>query len=231
MIHDRTIKQFGIEMFTKLSNQRIMIVGVGGVGGYAVEALARFGIKHLTLVDDDHVEQSNINRQLCALQSTIGMSKVTVFKNRIADIDPSIVVVPYEHRFNASTKQILFNQPIDYVIDAIDSLDDKTLLIETCLDLKIPFVSVMGTGNKLAPEQLQVMPLHRTQMDPIARILRKAFKHHPDYKKITTICSFEAPTFEEKIIGGPTSNAYVPGSAGLLAASVAIRTLLKQIEE
>jgi tRNA A37 threonylcarbamoyladenosine dehydratase len=231
MIHDRTIKQFGIETFTKLSNQHVMIVGVGGVGGYAVEALARFGFKHLILVDDDHVESSNINRQLCALQSTLGMSKVAVFKSRIADIDPTITVDTHDQRFNASTKHTIFNQSIDYVIDAIDSLDDKAELIKTCLDHKIPFVSVMGTGNKLAPEQLQVMPLHRTQMDPIARILRKDLKHHPDYKKITTICSFETPTFEERIIGGPTSNAYVPGSAGLLAASVAIRALLKQIEE
>ena len=228
MIHKRTIKQFGDSQFNTIINHTVLIVGVGGVGGYTVEALARFGIKKLILVDDDVVESSNINRQLCALQSTVGKSKVDVFKSRINDINPDIEVVALYERFNEEST-VLDDYPIDFVIDAIDSLKEKTLLIKLCLDKEINILSVMGTGNKLEPESFRIMPLYKTSMDPIARILRRNLKTHRHFKKIQTVCSTETPKQFDDNKQVPASNSFVPASAGLLAASYIIRELIKTV--
>lgn len=229
MIHERTIQQFGNEEYSRIIDHTVCIVGVGGVGGYAVEALARFGIKKLIIVDDDTVEASNINRQLCALHSTVGLKKVDVFKNRILDINPEIEVVALYERFNAEST-LLTDYDIDFVIDAIDSLKEKTSLISQCLDLNIKIVSVMGTGNKVEPESFKILPLHKTSMDPIARILRKQLKMHSKYKTIQTVCSIETPEQFEKSKQVPASNSFVPASAGLLAASYIIRVLTNQLD-
>lgn len=228
MIHKRTIKQFGDETFNHLINHTILIVGVGGVGGYAVEALARFGFKKLILIDDDTVEESNINRQLCALYSTVGLNKVDVFKSRINDINKEIEVIALNERFNENST--VFNDyEIDFVIDAIDSLKEKTNLIEQALDHDVKIISVMGTGNKVEPESFKLMPLHKTSMDPIARILRRNLKTHDKYKTIQTVCSIETPKQFDDNKQVPASNSFVPASAGLLAASYIIRVLTNQL--
>jgi tRNA A37 threonylcarbamoyladenosine dehydratase len=230
MRESRTVQQFGKNNYNALIDHTVMVVGVGGVGGYTVEALARFGIKHIIIVDDDIVEPSNINRQLCALESTIGKYKVDVFKARILDINPTIRVTAIKQRFTSDSKALISNQPIDFVVDAIDSMKDKIALIETCLDHDIDFISSMGTGDKIAPESLEVIPLYKTKIDPIARKLRKHFKNHSNYKCINTICSYELPQFESKESFNPTSSAFVPAAAGLIAGSVVIRSLLASIK-
>lgn len=229
MIHERTIQQFGNKEYTRITDHTICIIGVGGVGGYACEALARFGFKRLIIVDDDIVEASNINRQLCALHSTVGLKKVDVFKSRIKDINPEIEVVALYERFNESST-LLIDYKIDFVIDAIDSLKEKTTLISKCLDLNIKSISIMGTGNKVEPESFKIMPLYKTSMDPIARILRKQLKHHTKYKTIQTVCSIETPQQFDAKNHVPASNSFVPASAGLLAASYIIRILTNQFD-
>ena len=227
MIHSRTQLQFGETTYKKITHHTVMVVGLGGVGGYVVESLARFGIKHLILVDHDVVEESNINRQIAATHSTIGELKVDVLKKRIKDINPDILVTTYPTFYNADTKTNLLNHDIDFIVDAIDTITFKIDIAKTCLDRNIPHIAVMGTGDKLAPEQLQLTPLYKTQTDPIARVMRRKLKHHPHYKKIQTVCSFEQPHAKDKVGRTPSSNAFVPASAGLLAASYVIRYLLE----
>ncbi|MCF7925322.1 MAG: ThiF family adenylyltransferase [Candidatus Izimaplasma sp.] len=225
MIQNRTKNQFGDTLFNDITNHTVMIVGVGGVGGYVVEALARFGIKHLILVDHDTVELSNINRQIVALHSTVNKQKVAVLKERVKDINPDILVTTYPVFYDATTKDMIFKEKIDFLVDAIDTITYKIDIVKSCLDNNIKFITVMGTGDKIAPEELKLVPLHQTQIDPIARVMRRKLKHHPQYKQIQTVCSFETPRALNKQGRTPTSNSFVPASAGLLAASYVIRSL------
>ncbi|MEC9484348.1 MAG: ThiF family adenylyltransferase [Candidatus Izemoplasma sp.] len=230
MIHARTQRQFGEETYQKLINHTIMIVGLGGVGGYVAESLARFGIKHLILVDHDTVEASNINRQIVALHSTIGNLKVDVLKKRITDINPEIEITVYPVFYNADTKTKLFEHKIDFIVDAIDTITYKIDLAKECLNRDIGHIAVMGTGDKLGPENLNIMPLYKTQTDPIARVMRRKLKTHPGYKTLQTVCSFEQPSAINKEGRTPTSNAFVPASAGLMASSYVTRYLLEKIK-
>lgn len=209
----------GDETFDNLQNKSVLIFGLGGVGGNACEAIARSGFGTIILVDKDVVDESNINRQIIALDSTINQDKVTVMQNRIYDIDPSITVIPFKTFYNFETKNDIWDTKPDYVIDCIDTITFKIDIIKHCLANKIECISVMGTGNKFHPEQLDIVPLHKTQYDPIARVLRNKLKTEPQYKTIMVVASKEVPRKTDSTTSSPSSNSFVPNTAGLLAAS------------
>lgn len=216
-----------------LKNKTVCIFGVGGVGGFVCEGLARIGIGHLILVDHDQVSISNLNRQIIALHSTIDQYKVDVMKKRILDIDPTIKVDVYKEFYLKDQGLEKIYENADYVVDAIDTVSAKIELIVQCQARNIPIISSMGTGNKMHPEMLEVSDIYQTDVDPLARVMRRELK-----KRAITSCkvvySKEKPmkpciqeTFAQKKVT-PGSSPFVPSSAGLLIASVVTKDLLNQ---
>ncbi|MBP5678229.1 MAG: tRNA threonylcarbamoyladenosine dehydratase [Bacilli bacterium] len=208
-----------------LKNKSVLVLGCGGVGGYTIEALARSGIGTLILVDYDTVELTNINRQIIALESTIGKKKVDVFEQRIHDINPDCKVIPIAEMIDASNMELLFQTPIDYLVDACDMMTTKKMVIVECLKRKIPFISSMGTGNKMDPSLLEIVDLRKTVNDPLARILRKFLKDEKISKKVMVLSSREVPVKTGDRT--PGSSAFVPPAAGIMIASYIVREFLK----
>ena len=220
----RLEKVIGSDNVNDLSKKSVLVLGVGGVGGYVVEALARSNIGTLILVDYDKVEESNINRQIIALNSTIGKSKVDVLEERIKDINSGCKVIKIDKFINNSNFLELFDNNIDYFVDACDTVLVKKLVIKECLKRNIPFISSMGTGNKLDPSKLEIIDIRKTVNDPLARLLRKFVKDEKINKKVMVLSSKELPikTGERT----PGSTAFVPSSAGLLIASYIVRSFI-----
>ena len=214
------------ENWQRLQNSTVLVIGLGGVGGYVIEALARSGIGSFILVDYDRIDETNINRQIIALTSTIGRQKTEVWKERIKDINPDCQVVLYNMFYQENTKDTPFQEKVDYVIDACDTIASKKLIILECVKRKIPLISCMGTGNKLDPSQLYLADIRKTDYDPLARILRKWVKEEQIKEKILVLCSHEQPIKTNQ--RAPLSSAFVPSSAGLLIASCVIKDLLKE---
>ena len=230
----------GIE---KLRNSRVIVFGVGGVGSYTVEALARSGVGHITMVDFDEISESNINRQLHSLRSTIGKSKIDVMKERILDINPDCKVV--KRLVYDDIDEVLGNNKYDFVVDAIDVIGSKINLIEYCAKNKINIISSMGFGNKMHPEMVEIAKIKNTSVCPMARTIRSILKK----KGITNVpvaFSKEIPVqpdkselFKEELPTEfrennkiprkttPGSNSFVPGTAGLVLASYVVRKLLE----
>ena len=223
---ERFEKLIGTESLLNLSRKTVCIVGLGGVGGYVLEALARSGITSFVLVDFDIVDRTNINRQIIALQSTIGQKKIEAWKKRLLDINPEIRVIAYDFFYQDTYEATLFQNKIDFLVDACDSIPAKENLIQACLTRKIPFISSMGTGKRLDPSKLYITDLTKTSYDPIARILRKWAKDQGIKAKIPVLTSTEIPRKSE----GTTvsSCAFVPSSAGLLIASYVVSQLQKK---
>ena len=171
-------KLVGIDNINKLSNKSVLILGVGGVGGYVTEALARSGIGTLILVDFDIIDETNINRQIIALTSTIGKKKVDVLESRVKDINPLCNVIKIDKFIDNSNLEDLFNNKIDYFVDCCDTMTTKKGVIKLCIKNNIKFISSMGTGNKLDPTKLDIMDIRKTVNDPLARILRKLWFYH-----------------------------------------------------
>lgn len=212
----------GEEAVASFSCKTVLVLGLGGVGGYVAEALARSGIGKLILVDDDVIDITNINRQLIALHSTIGKKKVELWKQRIYDINPNCEVCIIDSFITAENGELLFHYPIDFFVDACDTVGTKKYVLKKCLALKIPFLSCMGTAKKVDPSKLQIEDLRNTYNDPLARILRKFVKDERITGKIPVLFSTEVAV-PIKQLG---STAFVPSSAGLLIASYVIRSLL-----
>jgi tRNA A37 threonylcarbamoyladenosine dehydratase len=219
MVFSRLSQLIDENQIQALTKKTVAIVGVGGVGGHAAEALARSAFSNIILVDFDKVEKSNINRQIVALHSTIGLYKVDVLEKRIKDINPACNVITLKFKYTSQNKEALFTFPIDYIIDAIDSLPDKINLIEEAMSRNIKIISVMGTGRKLHADYLSVMPLSKTSYDPIAKILRKRLKDTIDLKKLPVVSSVEKAKDNADDSLGPGSNAFVPSVAGIIAAN------------
>lgn len=221
-MYDRFELLVGSDKFTRISNLTVMIVGVGGVGGYVVESLARCGVKKLILVDYDKVEITNFNRQIIASKSNLGKFKVDAFKERVEDISKTEVeVVP--KRFS---KDLLDIYSPDYLIDCVDDISAKCEMIKICLDKKIPFISSLGTGKRLDPSKLEITTLDKTSYDPLARILRKFVRDEKIKGKIPVMFSREEPLqIDSRKIA---SCSFVPSSAGLLIASWVIQEELKK---
>ena len=232
----------GIE---KLRNSRVIVFGVGGVGSYTVEALARSGVGHITMVDFDEISESNINRQLHSLRSTIGKSKIDVMKDRILDINPDCKVELVKRLVYDDVDEVLGNNKYDFVVDAIDVIGSKINLIEYCAKNNINIISSMGFGNKMHPERIEIAKIKNTSVCPMARTIRSILKKKgitnvpvafskeiPVQPNKSELFKEEMPTeFREnnKIPRKttPGSNSFVPGTAGLVLASYVVRKLLE----
>ena len=223
---DRLSKVIGKENVTDLFDKSVLVLGCGGVGGYVIESLARSNIGTLIIVDFDTIELTNLNRQIIALDSTIGKYKVDAFEERIKDINNKCKVIKIKDKINTVNFNELFNEKIDFFVDACDDLNVKKLVIKECLKRNIPFISSMGTGNKLDPSKLEIVDIRKTVNDPIARILRKYIKDEKINKKVLVCSSKELPikTGERT----PGSTAFVPSSAGLLISSYIIKYFIKK---
>lgn len=215
----------------KLNQAHVIVFGVGGVGGYVVEALVRSGIGHITIVDNDVISLSNLNRQIIATQETIGQKKVDVMKKRILSIYPECEVTTLDMFYLPETADQIDLSQYDYVVDAIDTITSKIELAVRC-DQKIPLISSMGTGNKMNPALLQVSDIYKTSVCPLAKVMRRELKKRR-VKHLKVVYSQELPmkpfasdeiTHKRSI---PGSTAFVPSSAGLLIASEVVRDLLK----
>lgn len=217
----RLEKIIGKDKCNLLSNKSVLVLGVGGVGGYVVESLVRSGIGKVIIVDFDTIDITNINRQIIALDSTIGMKKVDVLENRIKDINSNCVVIKNDNFIDNNNFLNLFKDEINFFVDACDTINVKKMVIKECLNRNIPFISSMGTGNKLDPSKLEITDIRKTINDPLARILRKYVKDLKTNKKVLVCSSSELP----KKTGDrtPGSSAFVPASAGLLISSYIIR--------
>lgn len=220
----RLEKIIGKDNVDILHNKCVLVLGCGGVGGYVCEALARSNIGTLILVDYDNVDESNINRQIIALESTIGRLKIDVLEERIKDINPDCKVIKISEFIDSNNLSNLFQENVDYFIDACDTISTKKCIILECLKRDIPFISCMGTGNKLDPTKLDIIDIRDTINDPLARIIRKFVKDNKINKKIMVLSSSELPIkIGDRI---PGSSAFVPSSAGLLIASYVVRKFI-----
>lgn len=215
----------GKENIEKLRNSIVLVVGVGGVGGYAVEALARSGIGKLILIDPDVVEESNINRQLVALSSTIGEYKVDVLKERIRSMGLETEVTVYRD-FVKEENISTYIQNVDYIVDACDTLLTKLALIVHSDKMGIPLISSMGTGNKMDPTKLSIMELSKTSYDPLAKKLRKLVRDAHIKEPIMVVASTE----EKKVMGEKLipSNVFVPATAGMICASYIVNKIISR---
>ncbi len=214
------------ENIEKLKQTTVLVVGLGGVGGYVVEALARCFIGTLILVDYDIISLSNINRQIIALQSNIGKLKTEEFKKRIKQINPDCKVITHSIFYNEENKECIFNQKIDFVIDACDCIPSKKILIQECIHRKIPIISSMGTGNKLDPTQFEITDIRKTSYDPIAKRIRKWIKDEKIKEKIPVLYSKEKP---KKVKGDKIGSiAFVPSTAGLYIAGYVVNHLISK---
>lgn len=218
---DRLEKIIGKESVANLSEKCVLVLGCGGVGGYVVEALARSNIGTLVLVDFDTIDETNINRQLIALSSTIGRKKVDVLEERVKEINGNCEVIKIYDFINGENIDTLFDEKIDFLVDACDTVNTKKLIIKKCLNLNIDFISSMGTGNKLDPSKLEITDLRKTINDPLARILRKFIKDEKIRGKVTVLSSTELPIKTGDRT--PGSTAFVPSVGGLLIASYIVR--------
>ena len=226
-IFSRAELLLGEETLHKLRSARVALFGIGGVVSFAAEALARGGVGHITLVDGDTVSITNINRQLIALHSTVGKEKTAVMAERIADISPETEVETYPVVYGAENRDLLDFSTYDYVIDAIDTVTSKLILIEEAKKAGVPVISCMGTGNKFHPELFEVTDISKTSVCPLAKIMRKELKVR-GIKNVKVVYSKEEPqkpaespeTGKRQI---PGSLSFVPPVAGLLLAGEVIR--------
>ena len=228
----RTGMMLGEEAMERLARSHVAVFGLGGVGSWAVEALARSGVGALTLVDHDDVSLTNLNRQLGALHSTLGQPKARAMADRVKDINPECRVTPLAVRYEPGNREDFFADRYDYILDAIDIVSCKLDLIQTALERGVPILSALGTGNKLDPTQFRITDISKTEFCPLARVVRKellnqGILHHrviwsPELPTRTDQ-SREAPPPGRRSV--PASVAWVPSCAGLMMAGDVIRTL------
>ena len=219
----RTEMLIGKENIEKLWQAKVAIFGIGGVGSYVVEALARAGIGNFMLVDNDNISISNLNRQIIATHDTIGMPKVDVAKKRILSINPKANVEVYKQFFLPETQGILDNT-VSYIVDAIDTVTAKIELVQRAKALNIPIIASMGTGNKLDATKFEVADIYETSVCPLAKVMRKELKQR-GIEKLKVVYSKEQPIKVEGKV--PASISFVPSAAGLIIAGEVIKDLIK----
>ena len=214
----------GKENVLKLKKKKVLVIGLGGVGGYTVESLVRSGIENITIVDYDTIATSNINRQIIATNKNIGKLKTDAFEERIKDINPNCNVIKENVFLNTDNIESIIDN-YDYVIDACDTITAKKEIIRVCITKNIHFITCLGTGKRLDPTKLSIIDLKDTSYDPIAKILRKYVKDNYPKEKIKVLYSSEIPLdTDSKDI---PSMIFVPASAGILLANYVILELLK----
>ncbi|MBW9217812.1 tRNA threonylcarbamoyladenosine dehydratase [Anoxybacillus ayderensis] len=246
MLHQfsRNELAIGKEGLKRLSESTVAVLGIGGVGSFAVEALARSGVGRLILIDKDDIDITNVNRQIHALLSTVGRPKVEVMKERIADINQACEVIALKMFYTEETYEQIFSYDIDYVIDASDTISYKIHLMKQCLERNIPIISSMGAANKMDPTRFRIADISKTHTDPIAKVIRTKLRKEGIKKGITVVFSDESPIViredVRKEVGNdeatirkakmpPSSNAFVPSVAGLIMAAYVVQQLLKDI--
>lgn len=224
----RTSLLIGDNGIRRLQNASIIIIGLGGVGSYAAEGLARSGIGHLTLVDRDRVEATNINRQIPALHSTIGRFKCEVMAERIRDINPNIDLRILAVAYTLDTADIILDRPYDFVVDAIDSLADKIHLIKHCLEKGLPIISSMGAANRFDPLKFQITDIKNTQICPMARKIRRELRQLGIASGVPVVYSTENPHTLPGHQSTPLGSvSFVPGTAGLAMAGYVVNSIWK----
>ncbi|HHW62062.1 MAG TPA: tRNA threonylcarbamoyladenosine dehydratase [Syntrophomonadaceae bacterium] len=221
----RTRALLGDQAMEKLQRSRVAVIGLGGVGSYAAEALVRCGVGNMLLVDPDRIEASNLNRQLPALQSTIGLYKVDVLQQRFRDIAPGVQVEVLRMVYNKANSHHILGESLDYVVDAIDSLPEKVHLMESCLNRNLAIVSAMGAANRLDPAAFRAADISETSICPMARVVRRQLRQRGIERGIKVVYSTEPPhsTMDPTKLG---TVSFVPPAAGLLMASVVVRDLI-----
>ena len=219
----------GKEAVDKLGTSKVIVFGIGGVGGYVVEALARSGIGHIAVVDHDSVSISNLNRQMIATHSNLGRKKVDCIKDRILDINPECVVESRDIFYLKNEDSSIDFKDYDYIVDAIDTVSAKLDIIEIANSVGTPIISSMGTGNKLDPTMLEVTDISKTTVCPLARVMRRELKNRGIYK-LKVVYSKEAPKKSDikNELGKPipASMIFVPASAGLIIANEVVKDII-----
>ncbi len=222
---DRVIKFIGEDNFNKIKNSRVLVVGLGGVGGYAVEGLVRSGVSNIIVVDYDKIDVSNLNRQIITNLDNVGKFKTDEVEKRILSINDRCRVTKINLKLNRDNVSDIFNYDFDYLIDCCDTLEVKCELIRLCLDKKIGFISSMGTGNKIDPSMLKIMDIRDTSYDPIAKRIRKYLVDNNIRGKVNVVCSTEK---NDKFEGDIPSLMFVPAVAGIMCANYVIREIIKK---
>lgn len=221
---ERVISFVGNANFDKIQAATVLVVGLGGVGGYATEALIRSGIKNVVLIDFDKIDETNLNRQIITNKNNIGLYKVDVMKERILMINPECNVIIHKVFLDKETINILDDYQIDYIIDACDSVQAKKLLIDYSLEHDIKLIASMGTANKIDPTKLEILDIRKTSYDPLAKILRKYVMDMKTNKKIMVVSTTEAPIRTDML----ASLIYVPATAGLLCSKYVINDIISK---
>lgn len=206
-----------------INTKTVLIIGLGGVGGYTLESLVRAGIGKVIIVDNDLIDITNLNRQIISLQSNIGLKKVDEWEKRILNINPELQVIKYDMFVTEENIDMLFKDKIDYVVDACDTVNTKKAIIRKCIKDHIKFITSMGTGNKLDPTKLMITDIRKTSYDPLAKIIRKMVRDEKIKEKVPVVSSLEKPLLKGKI--GTIS--YVPATAGLLITKYIIEDILR----
>ncbi|MGD6774397.1 MULTISPECIES: tRNA threonylcarbamoyladenosine dehydratase [Bacillaceae] len=247
MLHQfsRNELAIGKEGLETLKNSTVAVLGIGGVGSFSAEALARSGVGRLILVDKDDVDITNVNRQIHALMSTVGQPKADLMKARIQDINPDCEVIALKMFYTEETYEEFFSYGLDYVIDASDTISYKIHLMKECLKRKIPMVSSMGAANKMDPTRFKMADISKTHTDPIAKVIRTRLRKEGIHKGIKVVFSDESPIVIRedirKTVGNdnaqirkakmpPSSNAFVPSVAGLILGGYVINDILKDVK-
>ena len=218
---ERTSLLIGEEAISKLNSAKVLIFGVGGVGGYVAEALARTGVGSITIVDKDTVSESNINRQIIALHSTVGRDKLDVLKERMLDINPELQVDARKCFFLPDNAHEFDFSQYDYIVDAVDTVTAKLQIIVQAKEAGVPVISAMGAGNKVHPEMFEIADIYKTEMCPLAKVMRRELKNR-GIKKLKVVYSKEKPVYKGDV---PGSIAFSPSVAGLLMASEVVKEL------
>ena len=221
---DRFISLIGEDNFKKITTKKVMIFGIGGVGGYVAEALVRSGVGNFILIDSDVVEESNINRQIIATYDSIGKSKVELMKERILTINPHAIVEAIQKFYLPENSEEFDFSNVDYIIDCVDTVSAKISIVCKAKELNIPVISAMGAGNKMDPTKLEVSDIYKTSVDPLCKVMRRELRKR-NIDSLKVVYSKEEPL---NVTGStPNSNAFVPSSMGLIIASEVIKEIIR----
>ena len=225
----RTELLIGKEGLKKLQDAKVAVYGVGGVGSYVVEGLARAGIGHLVLIDNDYVDITNINRQIHATHNTIGKSKVEVEKERILEINPNAIVDIYQVDTLEMPEEEIIDSSFTYVVDAVDTITTKLKLIQKANEENVQVISAMGTANKLDPTRFEVSDIYKTSVCPLCKVMRKELKSR-NISKLKVVYSKEEPIKVEELDGERIlgSISFVPSVAGLIVAGEVVKDIIKK---
>jgi len=218
----RTIALIGADNFNKIKNSSILVVGVGGVGGFIAEFLVRAGIENLTIVDGDSVDLTNVNRQVIATVDSVGKPKTQILKQRLLSINPKARIFEKQVRFNSQTVDFIFDKQYDFVVDAIDSVADKVLLIETAKNNNMNIVCAMGAGNRYDIPSFEIRDIFKTENDGLAKVIRKKLREK-QIKDVPCVCAKSTSKRVEGVVG---SISYYPAACASVIAAYVVNKLI-----